>query len=161
MQLDSVLLPADNVSLRPTQGRLPLDTPEEEKRTTGILSMLAERFRESGPTASTNQNSIVVLPFVNFGPADVAPLYGYALADAIATRLTRMSTLVVRPSSSLMTIPTQQLDPLSVGKKLLVNFVLAGNFLRSDQARAELIATFKNHEEPRHRFFSRIGDVGG
>src|SRR5205823_2879541 len=31
------------------------------------------------------------------------------------------------------TIPTQQLDPLSVGKKLLVNFVLAGNFLRSDQ----------------------------
>src|SRR6266851_5015717 len=133
MQLDSVLLPADNVSLRATQGRLPLDTPEEEKRTTGILSMLAERFRESGSSAASNQNSIVVLPFVNFGPADVAPLYGYALADAIATRLTRMSTLVVRPSSSLMTIPTQQLDPLSVGKKLLVNFVLAGNFLRSDQ----------------------------
>jgi eukaryotic-like serine/threonine-protein kinase len=136
MQLDSVLLPADNVSLRPSQSRLPLGnsaTPEEEKRTTGILSMLAERFRESGTSAARNQNSIVVLPFVNFGPADVAPLYGYALADAIATRLTRMSTLVVRPSSSLMTIPTQQLDPLSVGKKLLVNFVLAGNFLRSDQ----------------------------
>jgi eukaryotic-like serine/threonine-protein kinase len=133
MQLDSVLLPADNVSLRPPQGRPVLDTPEEEKRTTGILSMLAERFRESGTNASHNPNSIVVLPFVNFGPADVAPLYGYALADAIATRLTRMSTLVVRPSSSLMTIPTQQLDPLSVGKKLLVNFVLAGNFLRSDK----------------------------
>jgi eukaryotic-like serine/threonine-protein kinase len=135
MQLDSVLLPAENASLRPSQGRLPLDTsnPEEEKRTTGILSMLAERFRESGTTSSSNQNSIVVLPFVNFGPADVAPLYGYALADAIATRLTRMTTLVVRPSSSLMTIPTAQLDPLSIGKKLLVNFVLAGNFLRSDQ----------------------------
>src|SRR5271168_3165616 len=133
MQLDSVLLPGDNISLRPAQNRLAFDTPEEEKRTTGILSMLAERFRESGNTASSNPNSIVVLPFVNFGPADVAPLYGYALADAIGTRLTRMSTLVVRPSSSLMTIPTQQLDPLSVGKKLLVNFVLAGNFLRSDQ----------------------------
>src|SRR5271154_5818174 len=133
MQLDSVLLPGDNLSLRPSQGRLPLDTPEEEKRTTGILSMLAERFRESGTTASSNQNSIVVLPFVNFGPADVAPLYGYALAGALATRLTRMSPLVVRPSSSLMTIPSGQLDPLSVGKKLLVNFVLAGNFLRSDQ----------------------------
>src|SRR5271154_4811361 len=136
MQLDSVLLPGDNISLRPSQGRLALDssaTPEEEKRTTGILSMLAERFRESGTASVSNQNSIVVLPFVNFGPADVAPLYGYALADAIATRLTRMSTLVVRPSSSLMTIPSGQLDPLSVGKKLLVNFVLAGNFLRSDQ----------------------------
>src|SRR5580698_7136972 len=133
MQLDSVLLPGDNISLRPAQGRLLLDTPEEEKRTTGILSMLAERFRESGTTASSDQNSIVVLPFVNFGPADVAPLYGYALADAIATRLTRMSTLVVRPPSSFMNIPTHQLDPLSIGKKLLVNFVLAGNFLRSDQ----------------------------
>src|SRR5258708_11215696 len=104
MQLDSVLLPADNVSLRPPQSRPVLETPEEEKRTTGILSMLAERFRESGINASHNQNSIVVLPFINFGPADVAPLYGYALADAIATRLTRMCTLVVRPSSSLLTI---------------------------------------------------------
>ena len=111
MQLDSILLPADNISLRPSQGRLPLDTPEEEKRTTGILSMLAERFRESGTTTSSNQNSIVVLPFVNLGPADVAPLYGYALADAIATRLTRMSTLVVRPSSSLMTISDRAARP--------------------------------------------------
>jgi serine/threonine-protein kinase len=133
MQLDSVLLPGDNISLRPSQGRLALDTPEEEKRTTGILSMLAERFRESGNTSASKQNSIVVLPFINFGPADAAPLYGYALADAIATRLTRVTTLVVRPSSSLMAIPAHQLDPLSVGKKLLVNFVLAGNFLRSDK----------------------------
>jgi len=133
MQLDSALMPGDPMSLLPSQGRLPLDAPEEEKRTTGILSMLAERFRESGTTASGKQNSIVVLPFINFGPADVAPLYGYALADAIAARLARMSTLIVRPSSSLMSVATNQLDPLSVGKKLLVNFVLTGNFLRSDK----------------------------
>jgi serine/threonine protein kinase/tetratricopeptide (TPR) repeat protein len=135
MQLDSVLMPGDSsISLFPSQGRLTLDTPEEEKRTTGILSMLAERFRESGNTAvGKQQNSIVVLPFINFGPADVAPLYGYALADAIAARLARMTSLVVRPSSSLMAVSTQQLDPLSVGKKLLVNFVLTGNFLRSDK----------------------------
>ena len=133
MQLDSVLMPGDSISLLPSQGRLAPDSPEEEKRTTGILSMLAERFRESGTTAVGKQNSIVVLPFVNFGPADVAPLYGYALADAIAARLARMPSLVVRPSSSLMSVSTHQLDPLSVGKKLLVNFVLTGNFLRSDK----------------------------
>jgi eukaryotic-like serine/threonine-protein kinase len=135
MQLDSVLMPGDSsISLFPSQGRLTLDTPEEEKRTTGILSMLAERFRESGNTAvGKQQNSIVVLPFINFGPADAAPLYGYALADAIAARLARMTSLVVRPSSSLMSVSTHQLDPLSVGKKLLVNFVLTGNFLRSDK----------------------------
>ncbi len=133
MQLDRVGMPGDSIALLPSQGRLPLDTPEEEKRTTGILSMLAERFRESGNSAVGKQNSIVVLPFVNFGPADVAPLYGYALADAIAARLARMPSLVVRPSSALMAVSTQQLDPLSIGKKLLVHFVLAGNFLRSDK----------------------------
>ena len=136
MQLDSVGMLGDTVTFLPSQGRLPLnhiETPEEEKRTTGILSMLAERFRESGNATTNNQNSIVVLPFINYGPADVAPLYGYALADAIAARLARMPSLVVRPSSSLMSVSTQQLDPLSIGKKLLVNFVLAGNFLRSDK----------------------------
>jgi serine/threonine-protein kinase len=135
MQLDSVLLHGESISLLPSQGRLNLnvDNPEEEKRTTGLLSMLAERFRESTPAEVSTQNSIVVLPFINYGPADVAPLYGYALADAIAARLARMPSLVVRPSSSLMNVATQQLDPLSVGKKLLVHFVLAGNFLRSDK----------------------------
>ena len=140
LQLDSVGMPGDSISQLPTQGRLELESPEEEKRATGILSMLAERFRESGNTATSKQNSIVVLPFINFGntvPIDgtetgPAPLYGYALADAIAARLARMTSLVVRPSSSLMSIPAQQLDPLAIGKKLLVRFVLAGNFMRSD-----------------------------
>jgi len=139
LQLDSVGMPGDSISQVPAQGRLELESPEEEKRTTGILSMLAERFRESGNTAASKQNSIVVLPFINFGTSTAAdpetapaPLYGYALADAIAARLARMTSLVVRPSSSLMSIPAQQLDPLSIGKKLLVRFVLAGNFMRSD-----------------------------
>jgi serine/threonine protein kinase/tetratricopeptide (TPR) repeat protein len=138
LQLDSVGMPGDSISQLPLQGRLELDSPEEEKRATGILSMLAERFRESGNTAASKQNSIVVLPFINFGNSAAsdaetapAPLYGYALADAIAARLARMTSLVVRPSSSLMSIPAQQLDPLAIGKKLLVRFVLAGNFMRS------------------------------
>jgi serine/threonine-protein kinase len=138
LQLDSLGMPGDSISQLPAQGRLELETPEVEKRATGILSMLAERFRESGAAATAKHNSIVVLPFVNFGATSAtdtekppSPLYGYALADAIAARLARMTSLVVRPSSSLMAIPAQQLDPLAIGKKLLVRFVLAGNFLRS------------------------------
>ena len=132
LQLDSVALPGEAATNMPAQQRLDLETPEEEKRSTGILSMLAERFRESGAGVTTRQNSIVVLPFVNLGPADATPLYGYALADALAARLAKMPSLVVRPSSTLMNVATQQLDPLSVGRKLLVRFVLAGSFLRSD-----------------------------
>ena len=59
--------------------------------------------------------------------------YGYALADALAARLAKVPSLVVRPSSALMNVPTRQLDPLSVGRKLMVDFVLAGSFLRSEK----------------------------
>ncbi len=147
MHLDSVGLPGEAIALLPSQRPPAIETPEEEKRTTGILSMLAERFRESGTHSVSRQNTIVVLPFINFGapsrmPAspsspqtfqEPSPLYGYALADAIAARLARMPSLVVRPSSALVSIPTQQLDPLAIGRKLLVHFVLTGNFLRSEQ----------------------------
>jgi serine/threonine-protein kinase len=151
LHLDSVGLPGEAITLLPTQRATQVETVEEEKRTTGLLSMLAERFRESGPANATKQNTIVVLPFINYGttnrpgPAGMpetyvpntfqepSPLYGYALADAIAARLARMPSLVVRPSSALVSVPTQQLDPLAIGRKLLVHFVLAGNFLRSEQ----------------------------
>ena len=138
LQMDT----GDAVTLLPSQHPSAVETPEEEKRTTGLLSMLAERFRESSSPQAKTHNSIVVLPFINFGRAasatapasqEPSPLYGYALADAIAARLARMPSLIVRPSSSLATVPTQQLDPLAIGRKLLVHYVLAGNFLRSDQ----------------------------
>ena len=127
-QLETGILPGDAAA------NLQIPAAEREKRATGFLSMLAERFRESAD-AQQNQNTILVLPFQNFGQTGESPLYGYALADAIAARLARMSSLVVRPSSSLMQLPVpmQQMDPLSVGKKLLVQFVLAGNFMRSEK----------------------------
>jgi serine/threonine protein kinase/tetratricopeptide (TPR) repeat protein/TolB-like protein len=105
-------------------------TAEQEKRATGLLSMLAERFRESADEKAA-QNTILVLPFQNLGAPDVAPLYGFALADAIAARIARMSSLVVRPSSALLYMPIAQMDPLEIGQKLLVHWVLAGNFVRS------------------------------
>jgi eukaryotic-like serine/threonine-protein kinase len=128
MQFETDILPGE------TATHLHVPAAEREKRTTGFLSMLAERFRESADLQQ-KQNTILVLPFQNFGQTGESPLYGYALADAIAARLARMSSLVVRPSSSLMQLPVpmQQMDPLSVGKKLLVQFVLAGNFMRSEK----------------------------
>jgi serine/threonine protein kinase/tetratricopeptide (TPR) repeat protein len=133
LQFDTMVMPGEGAVNMSAQQRLDLETPEEEKRTTGILSMLAERFRESATKEKEEGNSIVVLPFVNLGSTDAQPFYGYALADALGARLAKVPSLVVRPSSALMNVPTWQLDPLSVGRKLLVDFVLAGNFLRSDK----------------------------
>jgi serine/threonine-protein kinase len=94
--------------------------------------MLAERFRESSEEKAAN-STILVLPFQNLGATEVSPLYGYALADAIAARIARMSSLIVRPSSALMHLPVAQMDPLEIGQKLIVDWVLTGNFIRSDQ----------------------------
>jgi tetratricopeptide (TPR) repeat protein/predicted Ser/Thr protein kinase len=126
MQLETGILPGERAA------NLQVPAAEREKRATGFLSMLAERFRGD---LQEKQNTILVLPFQNFGQTGESPLYGYALADAIAARLARMSSLVVRPSSSLMQLPVpmQQMDPLSVGKNLLVQWVLAGNFMRSEK----------------------------
>src|SRR5271154_302150 len=125
-QIETGIIPGD------AGANLPPSNAETEKRTTGLLSMLAERFRESADTKE-KQNTILVLPFQNFGPSEVAPLYGFALADAIAARLARMSSLVVRPSSALLHLPITQMDPLEIGHKLLVEWVLTGNFIRSEK----------------------------
>jgi serine/threonine protein kinase/Flp pilus assembly protein TadD len=126
MQLETGGIPGDAAANLVTSG------PEAEKRNTSFLSMLAERFRESSSEAP-RQNSVVVLPFNNLGTTQVAPLYGFALADAIAARLARIPSIVVRPSSSLMTLQISQMDPLDIGQRLLVSHVLAGNFMRSEQ----------------------------
>ena len=125
LQIETGIIPGEAAPNLPTTG------VEAEKRATGFLSMLAERFRESAVERAP-QNSLVVLPFANLGATEVAPLYGFALADAIAARLARIPALVVRPSSTLMPLAISQMDPLAVGQKLLVSFVLAGNFLRSE-----------------------------
>jgi serine/threonine protein kinase/Tfp pilus assembly protein PilF len=127
LQFETGIIPGDAAAV------LPPSTPaEQEKRTTGILSMLAERFRESSEEKAAN-STILVLPFQNLGATAVSPLYGYALADAIAARIARMSSLIVRPSSALMHLPIAQMDPLEIGQKLIVDWVLTGNFIRSDQ----------------------------
>ncbi|HEY1810652.1 MAG TPA: protein kinase [Acidobacteriaceae bacterium] len=127
LQLETGIIPGDAAAVLP-----PSSPAEQEKRATGLLSMLAERFRESSDDKAA-QNTILVLPFQNLGAAAVAPLYGFALADAIATRIARMSSLVVRPSSALMHLPVAQMDPLAIGQKLLVAWVLTGSFMRSEQ----------------------------
>ena len=77
LRIETGTIPGDAAANLPATG------PEAEKRATGMLSMLAERFRESAGERAA-QNSLVVLPFANLGATEVAPLYGYALADAIA-----------------------------------------------------------------------------
>src|SRR6201999_3505341 len=67
LQLDTMVMASEGAINMAAQQSLDLETPEEEKRTTGILSMLAERFRESATSPEKKGTDIVVLPFVNLG----------------------------------------------------------------------------------------------
>jgi serine/threonine protein kinase/Flp pilus assembly protein TadD len=126
LQIETGVIPGEAAA------RLPLAVPEDEKRSTGLLSMLAERFRDPASSRPPH-NSIIVLPFKNFGLSEVPPLYGFALAEAISARISRMSALVVRPTSALLYSAISQTDPLEVGRKQFVRWVLSGGFMRSHE----------------------------
>ena len=103
----------------------------EPDRKTGLFSMLAERFM-GGAEGEVPPNSLAVVPFTSLSHEDDAPFYGVALADVIATRLARLPSLVVRPSSTLAASKLPS-DPLEAGRKILVSHVLRGSFVRSGE----------------------------
>ena len=74
LQLDTMVMATEGAINMAAQQRLDMETPEEEKRTTGILSMLAERFRESTTSQEKKGTDIVVLPFVNLGTTEATAL---------------------------------------------------------------------------------------
>ena len=112
-------------------GQAPTVAPAAEAdRKSGLFSLLAERFMRLGASEAP-PNSIAVLPFTDLAKDDGAPFYGFALADAIGTRLARLPSLVVRPPSALSAAMDLPADPLEAGKKFHVTYVLRGSFLRS------------------------------
>ena len=115
---------------------LPVEVPvaatsADPERKTGLFSMLAERLM-GGPEGEVPQNSIAVLPFTALNGDDGPSFYGVALADAIGTRLARMPSLIVRPSSTLAASKLPA-DPLETGRRLLVSHLLRGSFMRSGE----------------------------
>jgi len=125
-------------ALQKDDADLPVEVPVaatnggEADRKTGLFSMLAERLM-GGPEGEIPGNSIAVLPFTPLGGEDGAPFYGVALADAVATRLARVPSLIVRPSSTLAASKLPA-DPVEAGKRLLVSHLLRGSFMRSGEA---------------------------
>ncbi len=84
------------------------------------------------PDREVEPNTLAVLPLQNLGPDDAAPYYGFALADALATKLSRLPGLSVRPSSSLLAMSSLPSDPVDAGRRLSVSSILAGTFTRDD-----------------------------
>lgn len=83
-----------------------------------------------GNNELSNTNLIAVLPFLNTKPDTETNYLGFAIADQIIGSLVYLNHITVRPSSSVRKFENQTIDIEVVGKKLNVNYLLVGNYLK-------------------------------
>ena len=79
------------------------------------------------------QESIAVLPFRILGPPgeNTGDEYlGVGLTDALITRLSNVQRLIVRPTSSVLRYHGAAIDPISAGRDLGIDYVIAGTIRR-------------------------------
>jgi len=74
--------------------------------------------------------SVVVLPFKLLGADENEQYLGLGMADAIITRLSNLSGIIVRPTSALLKYLDLELDAVAAGRELQVDAVLEGSIRR-------------------------------
>jgi DNA-binding winged helix-turn-helix (wHTH) protein/TolB-like protein/Tfp pilus assembly protein PilF len=102
----------------------------------GLVLLLAGIgiWRYGAPTSgSASIHSIAVLPFRNIS-ASANDHHGLGLADTLITRLGRIKSLRVRPTSAIATFENSDIDSLQLGRKLQVDAILEGSIYRTDRA---------------------------
>jgi len=147
LEVDPGLLPGRNVSPAASSGRLKAGKAGKagkgtkggaaaaagEQRRRGVLSMFVERFLGGDEAPAPPPGSVAVLPFK--GSGDAAPLYGLALAEAIAGRLARLPGVLVRPTTSAFALAQGQgpLDLAEAGSRLVVANLLEGSYVKTGE----------------------------
>ncbi|HEY3838886.1 MAG TPA: protein kinase [Bryobacteraceae bacterium] len=81
-------------------------------------------------TGSAPIHRLAILPFRNIRQDASTDFLGYSLADAIITKLGYISSITVRPSSSVDQYRNLAVDPRRVGAELDVDTLLTGSFVR-------------------------------
>lgn len=76
---------------------------------------------------------LAILPFQNLNHDPKSDYLGFSLADAVITKLGYVSTLTVRPSSSVQKYRGQMIDIAKVATELNVDTLLAGTFIREGE----------------------------
>jgi TolB-like protein/tRNA A-37 threonylcarbamoyl transferase component Bud32 len=95
--------------------------------------------RPSAATAAAGQTTIAVLPFQNLGGDASTDYLRLALPDEIATTLSYIPTLAIRPFAATQKYAKGDVDPQIAGRELKVTDVLTGHFQKEgDQLRVTL-----------------------
>ena len=87
----------------------------------------------------TQTLSVAVLPLCNLTPHNDDEQLAVGLADAIITRLSRLRTIIVRPTGSVLRYAGRDRDPVVAARDLLVDYVVDGTLRRSaERVRASI-----------------------
>jgi eukaryotic-like serine/threonine-protein kinase len=108
------------------------------------------------------QMSIAVLPFQSLGKDTSSDFLKLALPDEIATTLSRVPSLSIRPFASTRKYDKPDADPQSAGKELGVDRVLTGHYVREGdrlQVTLEVMEPEANRVVWRDTFNGAAGDL--
>ncbi len=94
-----------------------------------VASYFVLRNRGKEAQSIRSIRSMAVLPFKSIGAADDEQYIGAGIADALTTKLSGVSQLKVRPSSTVLHYANA--NPMSAGRELSVDSVLDGQIQRS------------------------------
>jgi serine/threonine-protein kinase len=101
---------------------------------TAIYFVRENRTKDDDPAATAAQTqgpirSMAVLPLENIANNTRDDFLSVGLADALVTKLQKIPSLQVRPTSAVMEFRNQKTDPKLASKKLQVDSILEGHFL--------------------------------
>ena len=112
---------------------------------TGAIWWLTHR--RGSVSAPRGQITLAVLPFQNLSADASTDYLRLALADEVATTLSYVPTLAIRPFASSRKYAKPDVDPQTAGRELQVADVLAGHFLKEGdrlQVTLEVVDTESN-----------------
>ena len=111
---------------------------------------------------ATIAHTVAVLPFTNLTPDGEHDYVGIGLADAVIARLTRLTQVVVRPTTAVLRYAGAVKDAVAAGRELDAESVVDGTVRRSEgriRVTAQLIGTRTGSTLWADRFDERSTDI--
>lgn len=120
---------------------MPTAVPGPSRRQWGLAALLLALMLASGgylywrhlARTPAPPRTLAILPFRNVRQDPSTEFLGFSLADAVITKLGYVSSLTVRPSSSIDQYRGKAIDPRKVGTDLNVDTLLTGSFLKDGE----------------------------
>lgn len=97
--------------------------------------------------AAARPTRLAVVPFAWITAEGREPSLSIGMADAVITRLSNLTTLVVRPTSAILRYAAEHQDLAAIGRDLDVDFVISGNIQQSgDRLRVSVQMVSPDHQ---------------